>query len=520
MAEFLFRNGFKLTVQAVLKKVLERSTWICFIMILSIRVYLELSTLYQPIFEGYIGRQIPTAMVARGLANGDSFFYPSLQTGPFPSFFLVEPPIYGWLVSLLYSITGIELNACGRIVSLAGLIFACIGIWIITRRNFGLKQARFAVLFMVCWPVTIRFARAFQPDMLAIGIFVLGMSFYETSSKSGKKLAGVFSLILLSVALAIKITLFPLLLVLPGLNHQRLKKSKLYQIALMAVVLIPSFSWYLWAVWIGTGDRSHSIGQSGDGLTFWLKMLGPLALFSKESLNQILPNLLWKSFTPLAIILIPLSTSMMRHNPLIQRWLLAVICWLLLVGAKAHHSYYWLVPAPLIAILCASWLADSSCKPLQIKIRTLFALCLISLGFFQSRETWKTPSEWAPIATDLTVIKNRIESSGPGLLIAHEASIYAVNTNGLRWEWSDKAQQRAISTWASTFRTASPSPQKLLEFYLKQGGRWFLALESDPEWASCKSGLETQLKPSRVVYQSGGLILYDLLSHPSPEGEP
>ena len=74
MAEFLFINDFKLTVQAVLKKVLDRSTWIYFIMILSIRVYLELSNLYQPIFEGYIGRQIPTAMVARGLANGGSFF--------------------------------------------------------------------------------------------------------------------------------------------------------------------------------------------------------------------------------------------------------------------------------------------------------------------------------------------------------------------------------------------------------------------------------------------------------------
>lgn len=520
MAESLFRNDFKPTVQAILKKVLERSIWICFIMILSIRVYMELSNLYQPIFEGYIGRQIPTAMVARGLATGGSFFYPSLQTGPFPSFFLVEPPIYGWLVSVLYSITGIDLNACGRIVSLVGLIFACIGIWIITRRYFGLKQALFSVILMICWPITIRYARAFQPDMLAIGTFLLGMSFYDTSSRSGKKLFGALAIMLLSVALAIKITLFPLLLILPGFNQQRLKNSTIHQIAIMSVVLLPSVSWYLWAVWIGTFDKSHSVGQSGDGLSFWLKMIGPLALFSKESINQILPNVLWKSFTPFAIILIPLSVSMIRHNPLIQRWFLAVIFWLLLVGAKAHHAYYWLIPAPLIAILCASWLADSSCKPWQIKSRNLFALLLIIISFYQSRETWKTPPEWVPIATDLSVIKNRIESSGSGLLIAQEASIYAVNTNGLRWEWSDKAQERAISAWGSTFSPSNPAPLKLLDFYLMQGGRWFLAVESDPEWVSSKSGLERELKPSRVVYQSGGLILYDLLSHPSPEGEP
>ncbi len=520
MAESGFRNDFRRAVQALLNKVLERSTWICFITILSIRIYLELSNLHQPIFEGYIGRQIPTAMVARDLTNGGSFFYPSLQTGPFPSYFLVEPPIYGWLVFVLNSISGIELNACGRIVSLTGLIFASIGIWIITRRYFGMKQALFAVLLLVCWPVTIRYARAFQPDMLAIGTFLLGMSFYDMLSTSGKKSVGSLGFVLLSLALAIKITLFPLLLVLPGLNYLRPKKSTLYQIALIAVLLLPSASWYLWSIWIGTVEKSNSIGQSGDGLTIWLKMFGPLALFSKESLSQILPNLLWKSFTPLAILLVPLSTSMIRHNRLIQRWLLAVICWLLLVGAKAHHAYYWLVPSPLIAILCASLLADSSGKPWQIKSRNLFALLLITISFCQSRETWKTPPEWVPIATDLTVINNRIESSGKGLLIAHEASIYAVNRIGLRWEWSDKAQERAISAWDSAFTSANPTPLKLLDFYLMHGGRWFLAVESDPEWISSKSGLEGLLKPSRIVYQSGGLILYDLASHPSSEGDP
>lgn len=66
-----------------------------------IRFGLELWNINQPIFEGYIGRQVPTAMVARGLARGDSFFYPKLQTGPFPSYFLVEPPIYAWLVARL-----------------------------------------------------------------------------------------------------------------------------------------------------------------------------------------------------------------------------------------------------------------------------------------------------------------------------------------------------------------------------------------------------------------------------------
>ena len=47
----------------------------------------------QPILENYVGRQVPTAMVARNLARGSGFLDPQLDTGPFPNLFLVEPPI-------------------------------------------------------------------------------------------------------------------------------------------------------------------------------------------------------------------------------------------------------------------------------------------------------------------------------------------------------------------------------------------------------------------------------------------
>ena len=48
----------------------------------------------QPIVENYVGRQVPTAMVARNLDRGSGFLRPQLDTAPFPNYFLVEPPIY------------------------------------------------------------------------------------------------------------------------------------------------------------------------------------------------------------------------------------------------------------------------------------------------------------------------------------------------------------------------------------------------------------------------------------------
>ena len=47
----------------------------------------------QPIVENYVGRQIPTAMVARNLERGSGMLRPRLDTAPFPNYFLVEPPL-------------------------------------------------------------------------------------------------------------------------------------------------------------------------------------------------------------------------------------------------------------------------------------------------------------------------------------------------------------------------------------------------------------------------------------------
>ena len=71
----------------------------------------------QPIVENYVGRQVPTAMVARNLDRGSAFLRPLLDTAPFPNYFLVEPPVYELAVVAVRRIAGWRLEACGRIVS-------------------------------------------------------------------------------------------------------------------------------------------------------------------------------------------------------------------------------------------------------------------------------------------------------------------------------------------------------------------------------------------------------------------
>ncbi|MHC5540035.1 ArnT family glycosyltransferase, partial [Singulisphaera rosea] len=71
----------------------------------------------QPIVENYVGRQIPTAMVARNLDRSWRFHSPELDTGPFPNLFLVEPPLYAATVVVLRRLTGLTLEEAGRLTS-------------------------------------------------------------------------------------------------------------------------------------------------------------------------------------------------------------------------------------------------------------------------------------------------------------------------------------------------------------------------------------------------------------------
>jgi hypothetical protein len=65
----------------------------------------------QPIVENYVGRQVPTAMVARNLERGSGFFRPQVETAPYPNLFLVEPPIYAAAVVGLRRLTGLALES-------------------------------------------------------------------------------------------------------------------------------------------------------------------------------------------------------------------------------------------------------------------------------------------------------------------------------------------------------------------------------------------------------------------------
>ncbi len=248
----------------------------------------------QPLVENYVGRQIPTAMVARNLDRGSGLLRPQIETAPFPNYFVVEPPIYEFLVVVLNRTTSVGLSEAGRVVSALFSALAAWGVFVLARRREGVRVALLAVLVFSVFPLTIRYGRAFQPDASMLGAAVAGLACWDRSLARPSPCWRAFGWCLLAVGIAIKITSSFLLLPLFWMIG---RQGKPRDFAAACATLVPALLWYLWA--------SHLIGQgvgsraSADNRSIWLSSLGPAALLDPATIKVVGWSLLVRAFTPL-----------------------------------------------------------------------------------------------------------------------------------------------------------------------------------------------------------------------------
>src|SRR5215831_4333386 len=147
--------------------------------LLAVVLLIRLIHLDQPIVENYVGRQVPTAMVARNLERGSGFLYPQLDTAPFPNYFVVEPPLYECGVVALRWATWLSLEPAGRLVSALATAVAGWGLFELIRRRSGRRAAWLAVVAFAAFPVTLRYGRAVQPDATMLGAAVAGLACWD-----------------------------------------------------------------------------------------------------------------------------------------------------------------------------------------------------------------------------------------------------------------------------------------------------------------------------------------------------
>ncbi len=459
----------------------------------------------QPIVENYVGRQIPTAMVARNLERGSGFLRPTLDTGPFPNYFPVEPPIYQELVVGMRRISGLPLDASGRLVSALAATLAAWGVYELTRRRWGEGAALASAAAFSMLPVVIRYGRAFQPDALMLGGVVAGLACWDRA-RARDKARGLWAVgwLLLATGLAAKVTAVHVLavafwVVLPRRDWRGA--------VLCGSTLLPVIAWYAWAWSLTSASASRAAADNRD---VWLGLLGLGALAAGETWRHVGRFLVVRAFTPLGLLGALWGLAGAPKARLWWTWTALAVATMAAVAAKLHHEYYWLCLAPPVAAgLGAAWSGVDARRPLTA---LALALVLAAMALEFSDSTWRSPDEWVGLAEAGRAVA---EATGPDdLVVAPEALLFQADRRGCRLEYTVAAATRAASEWSSAAGLLTPAA--LVEFYKDQGARWVADVgpgSDDPARTDLHAEIRRRYK---VVIDRPDVLLADL--HPEEPG--
>jgi hypothetical protein len=461
----------------------------------------------QPIVENYVGRQVPTAMVARNLERGSGLLRPQLDTAPFPSYFLVEPPLYELGAVVLRTITGSSLTAAGRTLSALAMVLAAWGLFELARRRQGERLALWAVSAFAVFPLTIRYGRAFQPDAMMLGMVLSGLACWDRFFASGLRSWMLAGWCLLAVGFAVKVTsavlLVPLLIVIVAAPRAR------YGPVVCSTVL-PAICWYAWANWLvdsGAGSRA-----SADNRALWLGIAGPAPLLERETLDWVVRFLFARAFTPVGAALALWGLFQRRHARFELWWIWGIsgLVLMALLSRKLHHEYYWLILAPVVAVGVGAAL-----EPLAAR-RRVFAVVLVaallSSTWLFVRSTWQTPREWSHLESAARTVARIVP---PGAWVAaSEALLFQADRRGCRMEWTSAAAERAAGEWGETHNVHRPLD--LVAFYRTQGARYFADLGGEQVDHARKLLHDGIRRRYKVIVDRPEIIVADLVDSETP----
>jgi hypothetical protein len=420
----------------------------------------------QPIVENYVGRQTPTAMVARNLERGAGFLRPQLDTAPFPNYFVVEPPIFQALAVGLRGLSGWPLDVCGRLISGLAATLGAWGVFALVDRRSGRAAGVAAAAAFSMLPITIRYGRAFQPDALMLGACTAGLACWDRATAGKSRWLLVVGWSLLAVGLASKVIAAFLV---PVALFAVLRSRNWRSLALVLSTLVPALLWYLWADHLTSGATTGS-RASAENRAIWVRLIGLGALANAATWSHIVRFLIIRAFTPLGLVVAAWGLwprSDRSSDGLIWwLWTACALATMALLAEKLHHEYYWLCLAPVVAAgLGLAW-ARLAARDGRLAWGASLVFGVLCAGF--SASTWRTPEEWRSLDRAGEAVTT---STPPGdWVVAPEPLLYEADRRGCRLEFTPRAAARAASEWGTDDRVESPL--ELIEFYRGRGARW------------------------------------------------
>ena len=524
----------------------------------------------QPIVENYVGRQVPTAMVARNLERGSGFLRPRLDTAPFPNYFLVEPPLYEFGVVALRHLSGGTLEEAGRALSAMAMTAAGWGLFDLLRRRGSRRAALMALGAFAVFPLTIRYGRAFQPDAAMMGATMVGLACWDRWESGGRRYWLAAGWLLLAMGFAIKIIaaflLVPLVLVIlhtgrrstvaarteprpgamkrrpcaaemsltfaltrpgvagvdadavgepPGMSnwgqrrHSRLDPSHPATRSLLAcTTLLPALMWYAWANHlVGEGAGSRA---SVNNRAIWLGLIVPSALLRRATWELIVRFLFVRAFTPLGagLAIVGLLHRRAVANDARRLWW----AWglsasiVLAILAQKLHHEYYFLILAPVAAAGIGYALNDLATAGRVRGFGTFAV-LIVLCLFQARSTWRMPDEWRDLIAASRAVGTA--TAADAWVIAPEALLFQADRRGCRLEWTPSAARRAAGEWDA--ESEVQGPLDLVESYRRRGARYFADLgdrHADPRRMALHDGVRRRYK---VIVDRPEVIVADLV---------
>lgn len=465
----------------------------------------------QPIVENYVGRQIPTAMVARNLDRGSGVLWPRLDTAPSPNYFLVEPPLYGLGVVVLNRATGsiLGLEASGRVLSAIATAVAVWGLFILTARRGGSRAALLAAGMFAAFPVTIRYGRAFQPDMAMLGAVLAGLACWDRAidpARSSSRRAWLGAgCVLLAIGLALKILVLPMVAVMAWQLEPRGRAARLIAVG---AALVPALLWYAWAAHVvaaGGGSRA-----SADNGAIWIGLIAgsARALLDRGTWAMVARFVAVRAFTPIGAAIAAAGLIAGRGAGAWRVWTLAAGVTLAMLAPKLHHEYYFLLLAPAAAAGCGMMLDRLARGRRGAMAAVVIAVALVAMGVIQARSTWRTPDEWAGLDAASRAVA---QATAPDdWVVAPEALLFAADRRGCRLEWTEAAARRAAGEWGEPEGRAVRGADELVAFYRDRGARYFADLGDrgdDPRRLALHDAVRRRYK---VIVDRPEVLIVDL----------
>ncbi len=368
--------------------------------------YLRLYRIDNPIADWHSWRQADTSAVSRNfLKFGFDFIHPryddlsNIASGfdnPL-GYRFVEFPIYNVIQAVSFRIFPVfSIEIWGRLVSIIFSLGSLIFLYLIVRKNSGIKPALFSAFFFAVLPYSIYYGRVILPEPMMV-FFSLGMIYFfdrwlekGTGLKDSSLKYYSLSLIFAALGLLIKPYIGFLYLVIFYLAWRRLGPSVLKKPLLYLWLILSLAPFFIWRWWIAHFPEGTPV--------FWWLLNGDYIRFKgaffwwifAERIGRLILGIWGLPLLVLGILIRPGQ----KGSWLFHCWLIAILGYLAVVATgNVKHDYYQVLTIPIICIFLgqgAAFLTEEGKKVFSPIVSYLLLLvCLffmLSFSWYQIRD--------------------------------------------------------------------------------------------------------------------------------------